>query len=381
MESLMALRNGGYDSEIHLFTDSSLPAMNPTLLTYYIAGKIGLDELFPYGDDMCSKYGVNQHKGSKVTRLDAMGKTVENADGLKMSYDHCVVCSGASPTIPAGYDGDNVFTIRAIHNATALKERVSAGKSALVVGASMIGVKVVEALVVQGMDVHLTDTQEQVFPLVAHLSCARLIEQQLRKKGVDLYLGTEYPPLSQYDLVVICAGVKPNIGFIDTSQVETDSGILVDKYMRTSCEGLYAAGDCTEMRGSDVRLAAPGLWASARYMGRAAGWNIAGKNEPCAEVVRHNITRFFDTEFVTIGEMHSGDSFTEMEAKDRYCRISWKDNRISGVNLINMPEISGVLRSLINKDLGLSPIALGMVFKRYPQIREAFLEREVNAGS
>ena len=377
MESVMALRAGGYDSEIHLFTDSAFPPLNPTLLTYFIAGKIGFEELFPFRGDLCKKFGVTLHSGSKVEKLDALDKTVENSAGLKMSYDNCAVCTGASPVIPKEYQDAAVFAIRSVDDAIALKKRISPGKKALVAGASMTGIKVVEALAQQGMEVTLTDTEAHVFPFAAHNKCAALIERLLVEKGINLRLGADSPDLSKYDVIVVCVGVRPNIDFIDKTQVDAGNGVLVDKYMRTNCAGLYAAGDCAEMRDGPSGHVAPGLWASARYMGKAAGNNIAGKNEACREVIRHNSTRFFGVDFASIGDISHGDDVFEMEPLGKYCRIAWKDDRIMGINLFNMPEISGILKSHIQKSQDLSAMSMYKVFDKYPPVREAFLKRGV----
>ena len=384
MESVMALRAGGHDSEIHLFTDSTFSPLNPTLLTYFIAGKIGVDGLFPFGGDLYEKYGVTLHSGSGVVKLDALGKTVENSAGVKMIYDNCVVCSGASPVIPKEYkeyQDISVCAIRSVNDAIALKKRIAPGKKALVAGASMTGIKVVEALAQQGVKVTLTDTQAHVFPFAAHINCAALIERRLSENGVSLRLGTVEPGLSQYDIIVVCVGVRPNINFIDKTQVDADNGVLVDKFMRTNCGGLFAAGDCAEMRDGASGYVAPGLWASARYMGRTAGNNIAGKNEACREVIRHNITRFFGVDFASIGDISHGgdisqdDDVFEMESSGKYCRITWKDGRVMGINLLNMPEISGILKSHAQKSQEFSSMAMCKVFDKYPPVREAFLKR------
>lgn len=385
MESVMALRANGYDSEIHLFTDSDLPVLNPTLLTYFIAGKIGLDGLFPFSGDLNKKHGVTLHSGSRVVKLDALEKTVENAADVKMAYDDCIVCSGASPIIPPKYKKYKdiaVFTIRSVNGyngAVELKKRISPGKKALVVGASMAGIKVVEALRLQGVEVTLTDTQPHVFPFAAHAKCAELIEQRIEENGVRLILGAGDTDLSQYDVIVVCVGVKPNMDFIDKTQVDTDGGVLVDKFMRTNRAGLYAAGDCAQIRSDVSRHVAPGLWVTARYMGRAAGSNIAGKNEACHEVIRHNITRFFGVDFASIGHISQGDDgddVFEMESGGKYCRIIWKDGRIMGINLLNMPEISGILKSHMQKSSELSTMAMCKVFDKYPPIQEAFSKRK-----
>ena len=78
MESVMALRAGGHDSEIHLFTDSTFPPLNPTLLTYFIAGKIGVDGLFPFGGDFASIGDISQGGdiscGDDVFEMESRGK-------------------------------------------------------------------------------------------------------------------------------------------------------------------------------------------------------------------------------------------------------------------------------------------------------------------
>jgi hypothetical protein len=48
-EGIKALRESGYRGEIHMLTDSRWPIYNPMLTTYFVADKIGFEQLFPYG--------------------------------------------------------------------------------------------------------------------------------------------------------------------------------------------------------------------------------------------------------------------------------------------------------------------------------------------
>jgi len=365
----------GPDGEIHLLSDSLFPAINPTLLTYFIAGKIGLEDIFPFNRDFYDKHDVKLHTGAKVIKLDASGKTVENDAGFAISYDNCVICSGASPGIPGVYQDKDIYTIRSVRDAIALKKQIEKGKKALVAGASMTGLKVVEALVGQGVETSLTDIQPHVFPLAACPECAGMIQRELEKQGVRLYLGTNDHDISGYDIVVVCAGIQPNIEFIDKTQVDTDKAVLVDRYMRTNCDGLYAAGDCAQLRDRGPQPGAVGLWSNARYMGRTAGRNVFGENEAYYETVRHNITRFFGIDFASIGDISQGDDIFETGSSGKYCRIAWKDGRPVGINLLNMPEISGILKSRVQNLEEIPAIMLGRVFSEYPLIRKAFLER------
>ena len=93
------------------------------------------------------------------------------------------------------------------------------------------------------------------------------------------------------------------------------------------------------------------------------------------ETVRHNITRFFGIDFASIGDITQGDDIFETGSSGSYCRIVWKDRRLVGINLLNMPEISGILKSQVQNLREIPDIALGGVFGKYPLIRKAFLER------
>ena len=373
LESVMALRNGGYDSEIHLFSDSVSPAFNPTLITYFIGGKIEPEDIYFKESDFYDRHGVKLHPGSKVVKVDGAGKTVRTADGISLKYDHCIVCSGASPFIPEEYKRENAYTIRSVDEAAALKRQISAGKKALVAGASMIGIKVVEALVKQGVDVTLSELQPHMFPISAHPNCAKMVERMLEKEGVRLMFGNRNPDLSQYDFIVVCVGVRANVDFIDPAQVKTDKGILVDKFMRTNCDDLYAAGDCAQISDVEYGDAAQWLWPSARYMGRTAGKNIAGGDAVCRKVIRHVNTNFFDINFASVGVTFDSDDVFERTFGEKYIRIVWEDNWMVGLNLLNMPDVSGILMSQALKAPKLSDPALNMVFDKYPPIREAFL--------
>jgi len=256
----------------------------------------------------------------------------------------------------------------------ALKEQISVQTKALVVGASMVGIKVVEALVKLGADVSLSDMQEHVFPLSAYAECASRIESHLGDIGVGLYLGQNKPDLARFDTIVVCVGVRPNIGFLDKAQVDTDRGVIVDRFMRSGCDGLYAAGDCAQIRDDGSGCITSGLWASARYMGRTAGGNIAGRNDACFEVIPHNNTRFLGMDFISIGDISQCGDVFEMELAGKYCKIVRKDDRIVGINLLNMPEVSGILKSMTYREPDLLNAAVGKLFGSYPRIREFILK-------
>ena len=193
-EGIKALRESGYNGNIHLFTDNRWPVSNPMLTTYYVAGKIGFEGLFPYGarQEFYREYKVDVYTESHVVALDAEQKVVTGKNGLELIYDKCLIATGATPVLPPveGINSDRVYTMRTVEDAIRLKEAMAKKpKKALVIGASMVGIKLVELFYNVGMEVCLADLAQYIFPLAAHPNCAQFIEERLTQKGIKLRLG------------------------------------------------------------------------------------------------------------------------------------------------------------------------------------------------
>jgi 3-phenylpropionate/trans-cinnamate dioxygenase ferredoxin reductase subunit len=370
-ECVKALRESGYKEKIHLFTDNRWPVSNPMLTIYYIAGKIGFDGLFPYGE-FYSKYGVDVYAGSPVVALDAEQKVVYAKSGLELKYDKCLIATGATPILPPveGLGSDRIYTMRTVEDALRLKEAMAKKpKKALVIGASMVGIKLVDLFYNAGMEVCLADLAQHVFPLTAHPECAQIIEKNLRQKGIKLRLGAgieraeettrgvkayfnNSTESEEAELVVMCIGVKPNTSFVDGKQVALDKGILVDEHMRTNMPGLYAAGDVAQGKNLlSGRSEIIGLWNNARYQGRTAGRNMAGGNEFFSGNIPHYTTHFMGMNFVGIGDVNGYDRMDKKYDGKRFIQLFWKDGLLTGANFLDSFTESGVIKNALIKGL------------------------------
>jgi NAD(P)H-nitrite reductase large subunit len=373
-ECIKALRESGYNGKIHLFADSRWPISNPMLTTYYVAGKIGFDGLFPYGagQKFYLKYGVKVYAESPVVALDAKQKVVWAKSGLELKYNKCLIATGAAPLLPPveGIGSNRIYAMRTVEDAIRLKEAVAKkAKKALVIGASMVGIKVVDLFYEAGTEVCLVDLAQHIFPLAAHPECARVIEGRLDQKGIKLRFGAGIekveettqgvraylngsPESEEADLLVMCIGVRPNIGFVDRKQVAIDSGVLVDGHMRTSMPGLYAAGDVAQGKnllsgGSQII----GSWNNARYQGRTAGRNMAGENESSPGNIPHHITHFIGMDFVGIGDVNGQDRMEKKYDGKRYIQLFWKNGLLIGANFLDSCTESGVIKNALIKGL------------------------------
>ncbi|MFC1861139.1 FAD-dependent oxidoreductase [Chloroflexota bacterium] len=242
-------------------------------------------------------------------------------------------------------------------------------RKALVVGASMIGIKLVELFYKAGMEICLVDLADRIFPMISHEECSCLIEERLLRMGIKLRFGASLNKIEEVptgikacfdncteseeaDIMVMSVGVRPNTGFINPDQVDIKHGVVVGDRMQTGVPGLFAAGDVSQ--GNNLLTGMPqiiGLWANARYQGRTAGRNMAGITEFYPGNVPHNITHCMGIDFVGIGDVCEYDRFEIINNGQRFLQLFWQDNLLSGANLIDTRNESGIIKHALIKGL------------------------------
>jgi NADPH-dependent 2,4-dienoyl-CoA reductase/sulfur reductase-like enzyme len=374
MHAMTAARSSGYSGSIHLVSDTHGPAFNPMLSPYYLKGKMPWHRCFPFGEDIYRKCEAVCHWKERVESLDATNKTVSMAGGGTLHYDRCLVATGARPVVPpvpALRDAPGVFTLRTATQTRIMERAIGSAKKVVVLGASLVGVKVAEILRQRNVGVVLIDVAEQILPHSAHPRAAALLEEYFREKGIDVRLGcsiegieTNHDGVSCFlpnqtvegaDWIAVCTGIRPNVDFIDPVQVALDKAILVNERMETSAEGLYAAGDVSQganfLTGKSEWL---GLWANGCYQGRTAGLNMAGGRASYPGTISQHVSPLFEKTFVQIGDTNRrGRNIRLISGSDPDRSILhflvFEDDVLVGVNLINGDSWAGRLRSAVMK--------------------------------
>lgn len=305
-----------------------------------------------------------------------MSVAVQTAGGCTRTYDKLLIATGAKAFVPPveGKDSKNAYTMRTMRDARGLRERLEKGDihSAVVVGASMVGIKVVELLWQRGIACTLTDLAPHIFPLAAFDSVAEEIERRLTAKGVRLAFGKGLAGLTDRpeggvavglsdgssvdcDLAVLCIGTRPNLGFLEKDALETGrGGIRVDDTMETSVPGVYAAGDCAEHRNiQSGQPQAVGLWANAGRQGDVAGAAMAGRRDEYEGSLIHNITHFMDMDFISLGDKTLGGEHRVFSRRENglWLEALVENGRLNCVNILDCHEISGIVKGMLMKQL------------------------------
>lgn len=357
LNAVIAARQAGYQGELHLFSDSYEPPYNPMLTTYYLAGKIPLEKCYMYGNnfDFFKQHSVTFHLGSPVVEINTKEQTVINDASNKIHYQKCLIASGAEAIFPPlpGIKSQRIFSLRTLQDAQKLREvYLRHPRRVLIVGASMVGIKLVEIFHEAGTEVYLADLAPHVFSLAAHPESAEVIEEHLTKQGIKLILNAKVNgiedsrqgikvsfessvPDLEVDFVVFAIGVRPNLDFIRSSELQIDKGILVNESMQTGVSDLYAAGDvaqATNLLNQNKEIIA--LWANACSQGRVAGANMAGAHVLYPGSIPQNITHFFDMFFVSIGDTRGNREVYISGDNNTFSFVFKVQGKIVGVNLL-----------------------------------------------
>ena len=397
-----AIRENDPSGEIVVFSEHPAPPYNPMLTTYYVAGKIPYDAQFPFGnmDKIAGELSLSVHTGTRVEKVDSATKTVYLADGSTQQFDKILIATGArafAPDIP-GLGKEDAFYMRTLDDAVKLRTALENGnyKSALVVGASMVGIKVVELLNKAGIATTLADMADRIFPLAAYESVSKEIEKRITAKGVNLALGCALAQVEKNgsgynctmtdgsrisaDLIVLCIGTRAAIEIAD-SAVKVNKGIVVDEKMQTSCPDIFAAGDCSEgkeLQSKDNMII--GLWANAAYQGMTAGANMAGAPAQFDGNFMHNITHFMGMDFIGFGDnrkqgrvIRSGNIEGGL-----YVEAVVDETGLVGVNILDNYRISGAVKNYLYRlmekgNADISPIQRGVLIKE--GLRPSFIEK------
>lgn len=358
------------DAEIDVYTAGADALYNPMLTTYFASEKIGLKAAYPFGslDEAGARLGLNIFSGTPAEHIDCRAKTLIDAAGQTREYDAILVSTGARSLVPGWLkcEGDTWFTMRTISDAVSLKERLEKTdvKRAVVVGASMVGIKVAELLAIKGIHTTMIDAAKCMFPLAAYESTARAIEGRLEEKGLSILMDAPVSSVSAKgvttgdgtflpaDIVCLCIGTAANTALVADEPIELNRGIVVDEHMHTSCEGIYAAGDCCE--GTNLQTGKPaaiGLWANAAAQGICAGRNMAGIKDSYYGNILHNITHFFDMDFIGLGDPALEGERHFFPGGDFTVEAVMSPGGLQSVNIFDNYKISGILKNHLVKQL------------------------------
>lgn len=325
------------DCQIDLYTDEKLISYSACGLPYFIEGLIeDPNRLIVRKPEQFEEKGANIHLGKRCIKIlpDEHAVLIQDVDTKeieKVNYDKLAICTGARPIVPSieNIELKNIFTLRTIDDGIKIREKLRQSKKAVIVGGGYIGIELLEAFYLNGLDVHMIEMNEHILPIfdpeISDIIKNEIIKMSngkvriITNDAVVSFLGedkvekvvTSKGEVIDTDFVVIAVGVTPNTEIAKDAGIElgVSNAIRVNNRMQTSATDIYAAGDCIENFHLVSRnYAWIPLGSSANKEGRCAAINIAGGYDALPGVLGSAVTRYN-------GFTMSLTGLTETEAK------------------------------------------------------------------
>ncbi len=280
-------------------------------LPYLVEGRVREPkQLIVYTPEYFRKErNITVRTGARAVAISHPRREVQLDSGERLRYDRLVIATGArcDTSAMAGAAAPHVFTLHTLDDAESMRAflRDRSPKRAAIVGAGYIGVEAADALRRHGLRVTIYERSRHAL-LREDAAFTAAVQKHLETHGVEVRFGTAVGSIDSLDaeIVVVCAGFKPNVELAAEAGVEIGrtGAIHTDERMETTVRGIYAAGDCAEVQHLVTgRPAWIPLGTTANKTGRVAGANAAGGRERFPGIVGTSIVGIFGRAFATTG--------------------------------------------------------------------------------
>src|SRR5688572_6768237 len=336
---------------ITVFGDETHVNYNRIMLSSVLAGEKSPDEIVLNPLEWYRRNEIDLRLGIRIVDVDHKSKTVSGDDGSVTAYDVLLLATGSSAWMPPieGLDKDGVFVFRTLDDTRELLQRSAPGRKAVVIGGGLLGLEAARGLQVQGCEVtvvHLMPTlmERQLDPDGGYYLVGKMEGLGVRvllgrttiavlgnghAEGVALSDGT----CLDADVIVVAAGIRPNIDLAVKAGVTVNRGIVVNDYMETSDPDVFAVGECVEHRGVCYGLVAP-----LYDQGKVLAATITGHRGPTYEgTVQAAKLKIMGVDVFSAGdwsEQHAEPIRFEDRACGVYKKLTVRDGKLVGVILV-----------------------------------------------
>ena len=360
ISAALRLRELRPDWRISLISGESAFHYSRPALMYVFMGDLSFQDTKPYPDSFWREQRLDLHC-DRVTAIDFAAKRLLLQEHESLSYDRLLLATG-SRSNRFGWPGQELRGVQGLYglnDLTTLTEDCQVARRAVIVGGGLIGIELAEMLHWRGLELTLLVREPHYWGNVLPAAEGQLVERRIRQRGIELRTNTQLAAILDdgtgrvgavttdagdridCELVGLTAGVSPNLELVRGTALRTARGIVVDRQMRTSLPGVFAAGDCAEIVDATGASLVQQVWYTGRMQGLAAAEAIAGQGRDYDPGIWYNSAKFFDLEYQTYGqvlpEIGETDSlYWQDERGDRALRIAHADGHVVGFNFLGI---------------------------------------------
>jgi 3-phenylpropionate/trans-cinnamate dioxygenase ferredoxin reductase component len=365
------LREEGFDGRVVLIgAEPERPYERPPLSKDYLRGESERAGVYLQDDaSWYEQHEVQLRTSASVESLDVGERAVLLEGGERIDYDALLLAPGAEPkrlAVP-GADLEGVHVLRTLDDCDALRGVLDRGGRLVVVGAGWIGCEVAASARQRGMEVAVIEPQSVPLERVLGSELGAFYRDVHLDHGVVMRLGTGVEAIEgagrvervrasdgtmlEADAVLIGVGVAPRTGLAE-GVLDVDDGILVDAGLRTSVEGVFAAGDVANHDHPLLGRLRVEHWANALEQGPAAARAMLGQ-----EVSYDRVPYFFSDQY-DVGMEYAGHSRPDDEvvfrggpATREFIAFWLRDGRVAAGMNVNVWDVNEHIQALVRSGM------------------------------
>lgn len=376
-----AIREIDKQGKITVVSDEAEINYSRPLISYLLAGKIKEEQMSYRQKDFYENNSVELVLNKRAIKLDCQNKEVTLSDGIKIIFKHLLISTGGKPIIPSikGLNTKGIFTFTKLSDTQEIQEYIKnyKVKKVVIVGGGLIGLKAAEALIALGIKTTIIELSAHILSATFDQRASLIIEEALRKVGCEVINNNTVTQIRgtkkveqvilknrmkiSTDTVILAIGVKPNLDLVKGTSVKTNIGVLVDNFMQTNIEEIYAAGDCSEGKDSLSEMNRPiAIWPVAHEQGKIAGYNMSGRKIKYNGGLIMNSLELAGIPTISIGlpnppeEKNYEIIVYYKPEKSSYKKIVIKDDKIVGAIFIGEIDRAGIYTGLIREKVNVS---------------------------
>jgi nitrite reductase (NADH) large subunit len=399
--------------EVHMFGDEPYGNYNRILLSNLLAeGRDPDEEIFLNPMAWYLENSITLHAGVRVVRIDRFAKLVYADNGSITPYDKLILATGSRPFFPPmeGLWADDrtltpgVFGFRTLDDTMAMLRYARDHRRAVVVGGGLLGLEAARGLQSHGVEVEVVQSAPVLMNQQLDTQAGRILRSSMHRLGIKVHTGVRMNAVlhdekgagrtagrrapgeaegSQAamnrvtgvrfadgttidcDMVVVTAGIRPNVGLGAASGLTIERAIVVDDQMRSVDEDIYAVGECCQHRGEVYGLVAP-LWEQATVLAD----HITGHNPKAAYHGSRLATKLkvAGVDVVTMGlkePEREDDEFIQFAEPKRgvYKTVVIRDGTLVGATLLGDTSKAAFLTHAFGQRVPLPEDRLNLLFE------------------
>jgi nitrite reductase (NADH) large subunit len=314
-------------------------------LNEYVSGDLAEEKLYARKPAWYKEQGIDLKLNTRIQGGDVREKVVITQANKKLPYDRLLVATGSHSFVPPikGSDKKGVFTFRSFQDARDIMDWAKDIEEVVMIGGGLLGLEAGNALRKQGKKVMVVEFFPRLLPRQLDVPGAKRLQAIMEGMGFSFRLGAKTQEITgnggvegvlleggealPAGMVIISAGVRPNLDLARTLNLDHDKGIKVDERMQTSQPDVFAAGDVAEFKGIPY-----GLWTAAMEQGKVAGNVMAGGEAVYKGTVMASTLKVVGIDLASAGEIDVDNKFESktLTGEKHYKKVVFQDNHVIG---------------------------------------------------